>query len=169
MATSNRQRLATPFVFLAITLITFAIRFQLLRHSPSFFPVPDSCPPLLPSKHIRHQRPLSPAVMSVRYQDYVKDDYRAFVFATHPTYGMLLLHCTRKKKKPPHFQAPGGHIDKEDFEAVIARTPGISDQGPALLIQASKIGAARELYEETGIDITSALDRYHLGLCFLCI
>jgi len=97
--------------------------------------------------------------MAVRYQDYVKADYRAFLFATHPTYGMLLLHCTRKKKKPPHFQAPGGHIDKEDFQDAISRTPENSKEGPALLMLACKIGAARELYEETGIDIRAALDR----------
>lgn len=97
--------------------------------------------------------------MSIPYEDYVKGDYKAFVFATHPTYGMLLLYCTRKKTKPPHFQAPGGHVDREDFEETIANTPESSHQGPALLVHASKIGAARELFEETGIDIRSALDR----------
>ena len=45
------------------------------------------------------------------------DDYRAFLFAIHPSHGMLLLYCTRKKKKGPHYQVPGGHVDVEDFEA----------------------------------------------------
>jgi len=99
--------------------------------------------------------------MAVSSQNNTENDYRAFLFATHPTYGMLLLHCTRKKKKPPHFQAPGGHVDKEDFEDAIARNPGESHESPDILILAGKIGAARELYEETGIDIRSALDRLH--------
>jgi len=103
----------------------------------------------------------STMTMAVSSQDNTENDYRAFLFATHPTYGMLLLHCTRKEEKPPHFQAPGGHVDKEDFEDAIARSPGESHESPDILILAGKIGAARELYEETGIDIRSALDRLH--------
>lgn len=99
------------------------------------------------------------AVLAVPYLDYIDQDYRAFVFATHPTHGMLLLHCTRKKEKPPHFQAPGGHVDKEDFENAIARNPESSN--PGVLLQGCKIGVARELYEETGIDIRSAFERLH--------
>lgn len=98
--------------------------------------------------------------MATNYKDYINEDYRAFLFATHPAYGMLLLHCTRKKKKPPHFQAPGGHVDKEDFEDAVARLPESSHEGPDILIHASKIGAARELFEETGIDLRSSLDRF---------
>jgi hypothetical protein len=92
-------------------------------------------------------------------EKYVKDDYRAFVFAIHPLHGILLLRCTRKKKKGSHFQAPGGHIDKEDFDDAVSNTSGGCNQGPAMLIRACKKGAARELYEETGIDLRSELDR----------
>jgi 8-oxo-dGTP pyrophosphatase MutT (NUDIX family) len=93
--------------------------------------------------------------------EFLKDDYRAFIFAIHPLHGILLLHCTRKKNKGPHYQAPGGHIDKEDFDdAMSAITPGGSSNDPAILMQACKIGAARELYEETGMDVRSELDRY---------
>lgn len=92
-------------------------------------------------------------------EKYVKDDYRAFIFAIHPLHGILLLQCTRKKKKGSHFQAPGGHVDKEDFDDAVSSTSGDCNQGPAILIRACKIGAARELYEETGIDIRSELDR----------
>ena len=87
-------------------------------------------------------------------------DYRAFVFALHPAYGMVLLHCSRKRRKPPHFQCPGGHVDQADF----VQASGLLGQNldrisPELLSLAGKIGAARELYEETGIDARTDLDR----------
>ena len=87
----------------------------------------------------------------------MKEDYKAFIFAMHADHGLLLLHCTRKKKKPPHFQVPGGHIDVEDFENAMSRS---TNHGSDLLMQACKIGAAREMFEETGIDVRSALERY---------
>ena len=96
--------------------------------------------------------------------DYTADDYRAFLFAQHPIHGMLLLYCSRKKKKPPHFQAPGGHVDNEDFESALSRLKKINAYNNCshpLLVLACKIGAARELYEETGIDIRNDLDRLH--------
>ena len=48
--------------------------------------------------------------------DYTSVDYRGFVFVVHEEHGLLLLHCTRKLKKGPHWQVPGGHVDKEEFE-----------------------------------------------------
>ena len=87
-------------------------------------------------------------------EDYINKDYRAFVFAIHSKYGLLLLYCTRKKKKGPHYQCPGGHVDKEDYDDIKQNV-----QGSELLIEACKIGAARELWEETNIDVRSALDR----------
>lgn len=42
-------------------------------------------------------------------------DYRGFLFVVHETHGLMLLHCTRKKNKGPHFQLPGGHIDENEF------------------------------------------------------
>ena len=47
--------------------------------------------------------------------DYKKNDYRGFLFVVHEEYGLMLLRCTRKKNKPPHWQLPGGHIDEEEF------------------------------------------------------
>jgi 8-oxo-dGTP pyrophosphatase MutT (NUDIX family) len=94
-------------------------------------------------------------------EKYLKEDYKAFIFATHPLHGLLLLYCTRKKKKGPHYQAPGGHVDKEDYDHVIAQMSSSSTtvQGPELLMQACKMGAARELFEETGLDFRSTVDR----------
>ncbi len=63
----------------------------------------------------------SKATLEERYEimnipDYKKIDYRGFIFAVHRNYGLLLLHCTRKAKKGPHYQLPGGHIDNFEFE-----------------------------------------------------
>jgi len=90
------------------------------------------------------------------YEEYVKKDYRAFLFAIHPAHGMLLLYCTCKKKKGPHYQCPGGHVDREDYADAVSRIPKISSSD--LLTLGCKIGVARELYEETGIDIRSTLE-----------
>ena len=47
--------------------------------------------------------------------DYKSNDYRAFIFILHEDYGLMLLYCTRKKNKGPHWQLPGGHVDDEEF------------------------------------------------------
>jgi 8-oxo-dGTP pyrophosphatase MutT (NUDIX family) len=47
--------------------------------------------------------------------DYATNDYRGFIFVVHETLGLMLLHCTRKKSKGPHWQLPGGHIDDHEF------------------------------------------------------
>ena len=43
-------------------------------------------------------------------------DYRAFLVTVHEKHGILLLHCTRKKSKGPHWQLPGGHVDDFEFK-----------------------------------------------------
>jgi 8-oxo-dGTP pyrophosphatase MutT (NUDIX family) len=93
-----------------------------------------------------------PTAMEV---DYKSVDYRGFVFVVHKTYGLVLLHCTRKKKKGPHFQLPGGHIDEPEFLAAAQE----GRDGQTQLHLASRAGAARELYEETGMDVRNHLDR----------
>jgi 8-oxo-dGTP pyrophosphatase MutT (NUDIX family) len=80
-------------------------------------------------------------------------DYRAFVFVVHHAHGVLLLHCTRKVKKgkPPHFQIPGGHVDAADFSQAAEEASG--GEFDAILQRACQVGVARELFEETGIDV----------------
>mmetsp|Transcript_3130 Transcript_3130/g.5697 ORF Transcript_3130/g.5697 Transcript_3130/m.5697 type:complete len:205 (-) Transcript_3130:72-686(-) len=87
--------------------------------------------------------------------DFKNSDYRGFVFAVHADHGMMLLHCTRKKKKGPHFQLPGGHVDAHEFGAAEKLHEDPLDQ----LLAAARMGAARELFEETGMDIQRNLDR----------
>lgn len=90
---------------------------------------------------------------------YKNIDYRGFVFVIHNQYGMLLLHCTRKPKKGPHYQLPGGHIDDFEFEHAIEKHGNNPSSFNKVLLEAAKMGTARELYEETGIDIRSQLHR----------
>ena len=68
-----------------------------------------------------------------------RTERRSFIFAIHPTHGLLLLRAY-KKKKGTHHQLPGGRVDAEElaFE------------------DAHRRAAARELREETGIAIEPA-------------
>ncbi len=91
--------------------------------------------------------------------DYHKIDYRGFAFVIHNIHGMLLLHCTRKAKKGPHFQLPGGHIDAYEFQYA-AEKCGAGASTNEVLLEAVKMGTAREFYEETGIDFRGQLDRF---------
>eukprot|EP00563_Minutocellus_polymorphus_P010033 CAMPEP_0181063700 /NCGR_PEP_ID=MMETSP1070-20121207/23787_1 /TAXON_ID=265543 /ORGANISM="Minutocellus polymorphus, Strain NH13" /LENGTH=259 /DNA_ID=CAMNT_0023143925 /DNA_START=1 /DNA_END=781 /DNA_ORIENTATION=+ len=88
--------------------------------------------------------------------DYSNIDYRGFIFVVHEQYGLMLLHCTRKPKKGPHFQLPGGHVDDFEFQEA-AKTSGGNAQ--TQLLEAAKAGAARELWEETGVDVRNQLGR----------
>lgn len=87
--------------------------------------------------------------------DYKRNDYRSFIFIIHEDHGLLLLHCTRKKSKPPHWQLPGGHTDDFEFE----ETAKESDDYCTQMTAASKRGSARELFEETGLDVRSNVER----------
>ena len=53
--------------------------------------------------------------MSKILVDYANMDWRGFLFVVHEAHGLMLLHCTRKPQKGPHWQLPGGHIDEKDF------------------------------------------------------
>ena len=64
---------------------------------------------------------------------------RSFIFAIHPTHGLLLLRAY-KKKKGTHHQVPGGRVDAEELQYE----------------DAHRRAAARELREETGIAIEPA-------------
>lgn len=72
----------------------------------------------------------------------VKPPTRAFVIARHEDNGYLVLKGF-KNRKGLHGQLPGGKIDGSDASAAA--------------------GAARELFEETGVDVRSELDRLELA------
>eukprot|EP00538_Stauroneis_constricta_P005222 CAMPEP_0119547994 /NCGR_PEP_ID=MMETSP1352-20130426/2020_1 /TAXON_ID=265584 /ORGANISM="Stauroneis constricta, Strain CCMP1120" /LENGTH=248 /DNA_ID=CAMNT_0007593139 /DNA_START=70 /DNA_END=816 /DNA_ORIENTATION=- len=84
-----------------------------------------------------------------------KEDYRGFVFVHHHQHGLLLLKCTRKRNKPIHYQLPGGHVDDAEFEDAAKRH---SERAVQLQMAAAN-GCARELFEETGIDVRQSLER----------
>ena len=95
---------------------------------------------------------------TILVDDFKTQDYRGFLLLRHEEHGLLLLHCTRKKNKPPHWQLPGGHIDEPEFLAAAAAPSGGDDRNGQLL-RAARSGAARELFEETGIDVRAQLSR----------
>ncbi len=68
-----------------------------------------------------------------------RTNQRSFIFAIHPKHGLLLLRAY-KKKKGTHHQLPGGRVDAEELEHE----------------DAHRRAAARELREETGIDVRPA-------------
>jgi len=90
---------------------------------------------------------------TINYND---KEYRSFIFSIHPEHGLLLLHCTRKRKKGDHFQLPGGHVDEPELLAAANSCGGNVKKELEI---AGKMGGARELYEETGIDVRKSLDR----------
>ena len=87
--------------------------------------------------------------------DYKTTDWRGFLFVLHESHGLLLLYCSRKKSKGPHFQTPGGHVDAMEFLTAAKHLTTRESQ----LLRAGMTGAARELYEETGVDVRSSLHR----------
>eukprot|EP01084_Bolivina_argentea_P242404 406662_1 len=70
----------------------------------------------------------------------IKTKFRAFIIGYHKEFGYLLLRAY-KKGKGTHYQLPGGHIDKSEFHA-------------CSLEEAAKNAAKRELFEETGLEIS---------------
>jgi ADP-ribose pyrophosphatase YjhB (NUDIX family) len=70
----------------------------------------------------------------------------------------VILHCTRKKRKPPHYQLPGGHVDDCEFKQITKSISNLVTQEQ--LYYAARIGCAREVYEETGIDFRNRLEEF---------
>ena len=96
-------------------------------------------------------------------KSFTSTDYRGFIFVIHPSHGIMLLYCTRKKNKPNHYQCPGGHVDEYEFQNAAAESAtqdndDIQIKRNRILYVACRAGAARELYEETGIDVRSKHD-----------
>lgn len=75
----------------------------------------DKRPVVLPVLTKLEIEMFKPKAKSKVLVDYKKKDYRGFIFVVHDEHGMMLLRCTRKKSKPPHWQLPGGHVDEEEF------------------------------------------------------
>ncbi|CAJ1960133.1 unnamed protein product [Cylindrotheca closterium] len=85
-------------------------------------------------------------------------DLRGFGILIHREHGLVMLQCSKPKKgKPvPHFQIPGGHVDKFEIEEQQKKQPS----NPwAPIYEAAKRGCVREIWEETGMDLRESLDR----------
>jgi hypothetical protein len=74
--------------------------------------------------------------------DFSDTDYKAFCLLIHKDVGAVLLLCTRKKKKPPHYQLPGGHVDGYEFKQVTKSLSSYVTQEQLYL--AARIGCGRE-------------------------
>ena len=72
-------------------------------------------------------------------------DSKSFVICHHPRYGYLILY-SYKMRKGKHGQLPGGRVDDREL-----LRHGVT--------AAPMIAAARELFEETGIDVRENLVR----------
>eukprot|EP01068_Selenidium_serpulae_P018396 Selendium_serpulae@DN6454_c5_g1_i1.p1 len=79
-------------------------------------------------------------------------DPRGFLIVEHDKHGYLLLKADKAKKGGLHWQLCGGHVDPPDFLPEGAATP----TGETGLQYACRVGAAREFFEETGIDMRGA-------------
>lgn len=76
--------------------------------------------------------------------------FRSFVIAIHDEYGCLLLKSS-KKGKSGYFQLPGGRLDERDLLLSDFKVNGVPGE------DSFKVAAARELYEETGLDFRNKL------------
>jgi len=85
-------------------------------------------------------------------------DLRGFGVLIHRTHGLVMLECSKPKmgKPIPHFQIPGGHVDKFEIEEQQKLRP---DNPWKPLYEASKRGCVREIWEETGMDLRESLER----------
>lgn len=76
--------------------------------------------------------------------------FRSFVIAIHDEYGCLLLKSS-KKGSIGVFQLPGGRLDERDVALSELKVNGVPGE------ESFKVAAARELYEETGMDFRNQL------------
>ncbi|OLQ16375.1 NUDIX domain protein [Cryptosporidium hominis] len=83
--------------------------------------------------------------------------FRSFIIVIHQEYGCLLLKST-KKSEYDIFQLPGGRLDEKDLMINVSEANNNNSRiNPIPTENAFKIAAARELYEETGLDFRNRL------------
>lgn len=85
--------------------------------------------------------------------------FRSFIIVIHQEYGCLLLKSS-KKNKDNVFQLPGGRLDEEDLIINQSKVKNDDYNNKINMVpeeDSFKVAAARELYEETGIDFRNRL------------
>jgi 8-oxo-dGTP pyrophosphatase MutT (NUDIX family) len=159
-ASSQARRGGDPILLPPDGTTTTTMAFEIPPNQPIDYPLQvchqryqttSACDPMLDKQKYDATIDLSQGV-----------DYRAFGLLIHKKYGAILLHCTRKKKKPSHYQLPGGHVDAYEFQKSVygSDSSGISttQSSPPTIVTskqlylAARMGCAREIYEETSID-----------------
>ncbi|KAK6588661.1 hypothetical protein RS030_3403 [Cryptosporidium xiaoi] len=88
--------------------------------------------------------------------------YRSFALVLHVEYGFLLLE-SNKLKKGEQYQFPGGRLDISDFNIIneSLKKSNLPSTNPINIEEiVFKSCAARELYEETGLDYRRKLDKF---------
>lgn len=86
--------------------------------------------------------------------DYKKADYTSMVFVVHRTLGMLLLYVGDGANQKS--QIPCGQIQEKEFLDAAQK----SGSGNVQLQIAAREAAARQLFENTGLDIRGHIDRF---------
>ncbi|KAJ1604415.1 hypothetical protein OJ253_3688 [Cryptosporidium canis] len=87
------------------------------------------------------------------------DKFRSFVIAIHDEYGCLLLKSS-KKGGDEVFQLPGGRLEEGDLapdKSEVGEGSRDSGMNVSPRDESFRVAAARELYEETGLDFRSQL------------
>jgi 8-oxo-dGTP pyrophosphatase MutT (NUDIX family) len=87
--------------------------------------------------------------------DYKKADYTAMVFVVHRTRGMLLLHVKDVQDNKSK-EVPGGIVQENEFLEAAQK----SGSGSVQLQIAAREAAARQLFENTGLDIRNHVHRF---------
>ena len=87
--------------------------------------------------------------------NYKENKYETGVFVVHRTKGMVLLKCTPTLKSLKKSRIPGGFVGEKEFLAASK----LVSQAKMQLQLAARQGAARLLYEDTGIDVRDRMNR----------
>ncbi|CAB9497721.1 NUDIX domain [Seminavis robusta] len=97
--------------------------------------------------------PLSGSVALIRRT--FEDRHISYVFAVHKKKGLLLKKLVPGEDGTPRYEVPAGIVAESDYSDAERESGNMKER----LLLASRLGAARELFAETGLDVRGCLDR----------